>query len=638
VLNGMVAMNKLTQAQADAMQFPKLLTDQPGHSAPQYGIAASNDPWASYTMGVVANELSAFKHYTVSQLETGGYKIVTTIDRHQERMLYQAVNKNVEQMKADGGALPSYAMVGAELQNPQNGNILAIYPGRGQNMSAQQCAVYKCDINTAVYAREQVGSSFKPYVLAQAVKEGMNANTSILDTDSPLYVPPDQSPMTPSTTDKAKAATIPGSFQFNNDDHIGHGPQPVQKAFAISSNTAFTDLAHRVGTGPIINLAQQMGVDTSSFKVGGSGLADLKGQVGMALGTGALTINEQDTMLATITNGGVYHQPHLIASVTDPAGNKSTLQLAARVVMTQAQASQVQWTMSTVVKQGGTGTAAEMADGRPIIAKTGTTTNNRTAFFIGAIPQYALTVGIFTQQQADCLDKVAPKDPSMCKVKNPQTLNNLGGNSNGGFGGYWPARIWNSYAESQWASLPQQNFLSPVFTGDAWIQDKPQPSCGKGGNGGMFGFGGQPGQNNAQCCQPNQRQNQGGQGQGTPAPGATPCPTQPGANGGKNKRNQPGNGGTGFPTQPGQPSGNPTRGGCIPPFCQQSPSASPSGTAPTASSSPSPTTSKKNATTAPAAATTGAQSGFALAGVAAVLPGSLLWNRIARRRRRKRRQ
>ena len=88
-------------------------------------------------------------------------------------------------------------------------------------------------------------------------------------------------------------------------------------------------------------------------------------------------------------------------------------------VLTPAQDSQVQYAMSFDTING-TGTAAAMSDGRPIIAKTGTTDDAQSAFFIGAIPQYALTVGIFTDSQSD---------------KSPETLNNLGGNVGGGFGG-----------------------------------------------------------------------------------------------------------------------------------------------------------------------------------------------------------
>ena len=58
-------------------------------------------------------------------------------------------------------------------------------------MSAKQCAALDCQLNTAVYAREQVGSSFKPYVLATAVAQGMNVKTSTLDTSPYVCVPPD---------------------------------------------------------------------------------------------------------------------------------------------------------------------------------------------------------------------------------------------------------------------------------------------------------------------------------------------------------------------------------------------------------------------------------------------------------------
>jgi membrane peptidoglycan carboxypeptidase len=673
VLQGMVSMGKLTQAQADAQQFPKLNTDSPDYT-PQYGTTHTKDPWASYTMTVVASELEALDGYKGGDLETGGFKIVTTIDRSKEAELYRAVNKNMAQMKADGGALPAYAMIGAELQDPKTGQIVAMYPGRGETMPAKECAIYDCHINTAVFAREQVGSSFKPYVLAQAVIQGMNAKTSVLDTDSPLYVPPDApdtSAMTLSTTDKSKAAS--NWFKVNNDDFKGHGPMDAQDALAISSNTAYTDLAHRVGTKNIVDLAGQMGVNDADYSAGGSGLNAKIHEVGLALGTGALTINEQDTMLATIANGGVYRQPHLIATITSPEGAQVNGKYNTSAVMTQDQASQVQWAMSTVVTKG-TGTAASMSDGRAIIAKTGTTSNNRSAFFIGAIPQYALTVGIFTQQQADCLDKVAPKHIAQCKKPNPQTLNNLGGNNQGGFGGYWPARIWNTFAEAEFAGLQRESFLTPVFTGAKWVQVLPKPACGMNGANPTATptptNSGQPGQPTQPCCpqqgQPGQPQGQPTQGTGACCPQqgqpgqqqgqatAACCPQQgqPGQQQGQAAQNCPKNGrkgggrgrgnnppGGGTPSnQPTQPTTGPTRG-CIPPFCLKTTPASP-----TASTSSSPTATPStgggnggggNAPTASALVT---QSGLAVGGVAAVLPGSLLWSRLARRRKRGKRR
>jgi membrane peptidoglycan carboxypeptidase len=220
----------------------------------------------------------------------------------------------------------------------------------------------------------------------------------------------------------------------------------VAQAEAQSSNTAFTDLIHRVGTRNVVTLAKQFGVNTAN-----SGLQGDVGHVGMALGQDSLSVTEQDTMLATLTNNGTYHAAHLIQQVSQgtvnyPARVKSTQ------VLTPAQDSQVQYAMSFDTVNG-TGTAAAMSDGRPIIAKTGTTDNSKSAFFIGAIPQYALSVGIFTASQSDT---------------SPETLDSLGGNVGGGFGGYWPARIWNTFAQDEFASLPIQQFPTPQFTGQTW--------------------------------------------------------------------------------------------------------------------------------------------------------------------------
>ena len=459
VLQGMVTMGKLTQAQATAQTFPKLLTDSPNFS-PQYGAATvSGGPWAGYDMNVVAQELIQVDGYTLPNLETNGYKIITTFNKSDEAELNDAVQQNVQQMKADGGPLPDYARVGAELENPQNGDILAIYGGPGMNLSKAQCDEFDCQVNNAVYAREQVGSSFKPYVLSQAVIEGMNVKTSTLNGFSPLWVPldtPESSAMALSATSAAKASG--SSFEVNNDGDESLGPMNVQNAFAQSSNTAFTDLAHRAGTGPIINLAGEMGVNLDPYSSGGSGLPSYKGEVGLALGTAPLTVNEQDTMLATIDNGGTYHQAHVIVSITSPMTGVTTLgKYTSHEVLNTAQASQVQYAMSTVVKDGTAAGMIDQSQTRPVIAKTGTTTSNRSAFFIGAIPQYALTVGIFTKDQGDFLD------PPADKIPNTETLNNLGNNQQGGFGGYWPAKIWNTFSDAEFANLPVEPFLkSPV--------------------------------------------------------------------------------------------------------------------------------------------------------------------------------
>jgi membrane peptidoglycan carboxypeptidase len=582
VLSGMVTMGTITQAQANAMTFPQMLTDSPNFSvSQQFGIANPHDVWAPYVMNVVANELTGVDHYTESELETGGYKIVTSVSKSMELGLYNAVNTNVTQMKADGGALPSYALVGAELQNPSNGQIIAMYPGIGEvGISAKACAAKDCHENTAIYAREQVGSSFKPYVLADAVTQGMNVKTSVLNGFSPLWVPPDSMPMTLSSSNQNQA--VPSSFKVNNDSDENLKALSVQNAFGQSSNTAFTDLAHRVGTASIIEMANKMGVNIASYKDGGSGLTDMLHQVGLALGTASLTINEQDTMLATIDNGGTYHQAHLIVSVTAPGKDPVYGKYQSAEVLTPQQAEEVQWTMQTVVTNGTAAGIVDLANSREVIAKTGTTTSNRTAFFIGAIPQYALTVGIFTENQGD--------------VNNPQTLANLGGTAQGGFGGYWPAKIWNTFADQEFSQLSVDSYTQPVITGAKWVQVPKQPKKKPK----------KPKPSNTPTCRPGDPlcNGKGGKGPGQPTSPVTTSPS----------------------TQPS---------GCLnPAFC---PSSTPTPTGSTnPSSSPTPTNRGPGGGALSVSAEPAVQSGLAIGGVLSVIPGSLLWTRASRRRRRSR--
>jgi membrane peptidoglycan carboxypeptidase len=467
VLDGMVKMGDLSAQQAATMKFPAM--NESGSLQ-----AASSDPWDPYVLQQVKNELESYYGLSEQQIDDDGLKIVTTLNYNDTKQLYDAVNDNVKLMKEDGGALPSYALIGAELQDPSNGAILAEYPGVGQTTGCSD----DCDLNTAVYAREQVGSSFKPYVLAAAVQQGMDVQNSTLDggTSTYTYVPPVTDESTLSTSNKNDAQF--NWYKVNNDGYAVYGPMTVQNAFAQSSNTAFTDLYHRVGGQPVINMAQDMGVNTGSAAQDGSNLQSTVDEVGTALGIDSLTVNEQDQMLSTIANGGTYHRAHVVQSVT-AFGSTTPAKYTTSTVLTQAQDSQVQYAMETVTTNG-TATAAAMTDGRTIIAKTGTTTSYRSAFFIGAIPQAALSIGIFTNEQGDQVCNAAGKD---C-TDNTQTLQYLGGASGQtGFGGYWPARIWHEFMEDVYASSPIESFLSPQFSGSMWDQLPTTPKKTSNNNG-----------------------------------------------------------------------------------------------------------------------------------------------------------
>ena len=166
-------------------------------------------------------------------------------------------------------------------------------------------------------------------------------------------------------------------------------------------------------------------------------------------------------MLATIDDNGVYHDPHLITSISQngvqtPIKITSSLVFSANPAQNAEMDSQVQYAMSEDTASYGTAPVAAMSNGQQIIAKTGTTEYAQSAFFVGAIPAQALTVALFTSQQNDCNAEV---------TTNCQSLNNLGGMQQGGYGGTWPATIWHTYAENMFVPLGVQSFQPAVFTG-----------------------------------------------------------------------------------------------------------------------------------------------------------------------------
>ena len=139
------------------------------------------------------------------------------------------------------------------------------------------------------------------------------------------------------------------------------------------------------------------------------------------------------------------------------------------VVLTPDEASDVDYALSFDDKPGGTAPNAGLADGREIIAKTGTTNLSQSAFFIGAIPQFSLAVGMFTNEQG-CPDNIsgcaAAANQESAPPAGVQTLYGVGNLP--GYGGEWPATIWHAYAQKMFGSMPIKAFPTPDFGGSAW--------------------------------------------------------------------------------------------------------------------------------------------------------------------------
>ena len=135
VINAMVGMGTLSPQEAAKAKFPTV-------------VKPFNNSWGGYRgyiMQAVLNELEQTYGYTQEQLNTKGLHIVTTFSKPLMDSLYATVSQNRALMKAGTppsppfgahvgcgpkGCLPSYVNVGAVLENPANGAILAMYSGQ----------------------------------------------------------------------------------------------------------------------------------------------------------------------------------------------------------------------------------------------------------------------------------------------------------------------------------------------------------------------------------------------------------------------------------------------------------------------------------------------------------------------------
>ena len=594
VLGNMVRDGTITAAQAKATKFP---TSK---------LPPSGNGWTGYTgylMNMVLQQMEAPAAYggyglTQQQVDTGGYKIKTTFIMSKVKALAQAIQQEKARIKANSayGGVPfrNYDRIGAVLENSKTGAIVAIYGGPGYLSNQKRCNASDCQLNQAESA-EPVGSSFKPYVLSDAVNQGMSVFSSKLNGYSPIWIPTGSSSgqsdalkLSPTSKPPGCPTAIPNVtkgtcystngtryFLFNESSE-NYGPLQVNAAAAVSSDSAFEDLAHRDGIESVIKMAEAFGVGQNAFvepcgassgastmeatlqacndltgpgfKSGGQwypghGLesnfspnsrdkggiaAGTRGSPAVALGENPLTPIEQASTFATLANHGFYNSPHVISSVQQGA-TKLASPVKHRQVLSPNAAADVDWALSfdNNFSQGGrVGTAQANVTFRrgDVIGKTGTLgtgANASQAWFIGATPeQYALSVALFTNEPGK------------------QVLNNLPsiGGMPGSQGGGWPASIWNQYMQTYENGEPLNQLFPQVQAGFVPWKRVPQVQHFCGGFGGFGGgnqnFGGQGGGNqqcvcpkHAQFCGNNTNPQPGCHGNGNCGGGPAPSPS-----------------------------------------------------------------------------------------------------------------
>lgn len=234
-----------------------------------------------------------------------------------------------------------------------NGAVRALVGGHDYGVS---------QFNRATSALRQPGSSFKPYVYATAIDQGMTERSVVAD----------------------RPVTWRGwSPQNYNRSYAGR--VDLATALARSINTVPVWLArdHLGGTKPVAEMARKMGVEQ-----------EVSTHHTMVLGTSGLTVMDQATGYLTLATGGLADTRHAFTQIMAVSGEVLYDRRQADEIGKRVLAQESIETLNRMlvnVTEWGTGRRAAL-EGIKVAGKTGTTQAYRDAWFVGYTGNYAAAV------------------------------------------------------------------------------------------------------------------------------------------------------------------------------------------------------------------------------------------------------
>lgn len=227
--------------------------------------------------------------------------------------------------------------------------------------------------NRATQAQRQPGSTFKPFVYSAGLSKGMTAATVI--NDAPISI---------------KGAGARGSvWQPKNADGRYAGPISLKQALTASKNMVSIRILMAAGVSYTHEYIQRFGFKPS----------DHPASLSMALGTGTATPVQMAEAYTVFANGGYKVSAYLIDRIYDGQGR---LRAQMKPLVAGENAPQtidprnayVMYKMMQDVVRVGTGRAASALGRSDIAGKTGTTNDNKDAWFVGFNPDVVTAVYI----------------------------------------------------------------------------------------------------------------------------------------------------------------------------------------------------------------------------------------------------
>jgi membrane peptidoglycan carboxypeptidase len=336
-----------------------------------------------------------------TEIQRGGLRITSTFDKSSQRAATAAVRKAGPTSDTKG------LRIGLAAVRPGTGEVVAIYGG--ENFIDDQ-------INNATRQFAQAGSTFKAFALAAATEKEVPL-TSMWNGNSP--------------------ATVDG-YTFSNYGDRSYGPVSLLTATENSINSAYVELESDIGVTSVADAAVRAGIPSDTP---GMDLDNL--DLTFVLGTASPSGLDLANAYATFAANGRRSTTSVIREVIGPNGGL-LFQLDARPASAfdPDVASTVTYALARVVTDGTAFVANGL--GRPAAAKTGTTDDNKSAWFAGYTPQLATAV-LMAKEGPDGI---------------PVSLSGTGGLSTV-TGGSFPGAIWTAFMTAALDGLPVEQFPPP---------------------------------------------------------------------------------------------------------------------------------------------------------------------------------
>ncbi|MFH1946717.1 MAG: PBP1A family penicillin-binding protein [Candidatus Magasanikbacteria bacterium] len=297
--------------------------------------------------------------YGEQVVDTGGLKVITSLDWEKQQAAEQAVEDNLE--KLDEAEADNTALVALD---PKTGQILALVGSRDffdEEINGQ--------FDVATLGKRQPGSSFKPIVYTAAFEKGYTPDTVLFDVE----------------TDFAVSGK---PYKPLNYDLQEHGPVTMRQALQGSLNIPAVKTLYLVGEQAGVDFAERLGYTTLGANNFG---------LSLVLGGGEVKLIEHVSAFGVFANEGVRQEPLSILKIEDTTGD--ILYEWKPVKGEKVLEKEITDTISSILIDDearayafGAGGILTLPD-RKIAAKTGTTNAYVDAWTIGYTP--SLVAGVW---------------------------------------------------------------------------------------------------------------------------------------------------------------------------------------------------------------------------------------------------